>query len=156
MNSIVWAVLAIAFIILLIKFPKKTLVVAAILSALTLAVFGILAHNTEKDREEYKAEQDRVVVTVAYNNALCGPAYPLQVTIQNNGTKTVSRVNFRLGAYLPGYSTNHAGYEEFTSDKIIKSGESFFQCFRIPTLGDGTKEDTLQWRIEDKTVYFSP
>ena len=86
----------------------------------------------EKTLEEEKIIS--VEISVSYDSSKCSEEYPLFVTIKNIGDRTVRSVFYNIAGYRKGYSTNvlETLYgRRYSSDKILKSGESYTQCVKI-------------------------
>lgn len=147
-------IFAIFFLIVLINFPKQTL------SAIGVLIVGVLilwyAFVTIPEQKREYAE-NKVKIFVTYNATACSPEYPLSIIIINNSGKTLNKAEWRLGAYRTGYSSNLIGYgNDYSSDKIIKSGESWSACYNIPKnlLSIGYGLDKLEYKVEYKYLNF--
>jgi hypothetical protein len=145
----IWLAIIIA-VFLLIAFPKQMLAIAA-LSVVGIGIIYLLMSSAD-DRRRH--ERESIVVSVRFDTTVCGPDYPLHVTITNNGTKTVSKVQWRFAAYRSGFSSDLAEYGSASSDKILARGESYSGCYRIPRLTAGSKPEGLQWGAEGKSAEF--
>jgi len=99
--------------------------------------------------------KDQVLVSVAYNAGNCTKQYPLLVIIQNESSKTVMKVEWNIGVYQHGYSTDLAGHSNYTSDKILKPGEKWQRCYTLPgDIASRVDQAGLEYRISYKYVTF--
>lgn len=144
----------IIFIIILINFPKQTLIV--FFSLILLIVFLWYKYITVPDQYR-KSITDKVSVTVLYNVATCNYYSPLFITIINNSNKTITKVSWDVNTYVPGYSTDISGWpNNYSSDKILKPGESWSSCYTLPSNLNNKNHDpgSLKYGISNKYVQF--
>lgn len=136
---------------------------------LVLAVAGILGYEYYED-QYWQAQEDLVFVEIKYSEGDgCEKERPLKVTATNNSDYTVNKVEWDLGLYNPGHSTDlvSTGYHQFSHDKIIKNSENWDLCIAVPKT-DGvilvkSLEEAKEWSevlkrllytIQNKNVAF--
>jgi hypothetical protein len=98
-----------------------------------------------------------ISVNISYNISKCNHEYPLLVTIKNNSPKTLTKVEWHLNIYMPGYSTDIAGWQnEYSSDKILKPGEMRSSCYKLPLNFSAKNQDpsSLKYEVSNKYFYF--
>jgi hypothetical protein len=87
----------------------------------------------------------------------CDDPFPLFVAIVNNSRRTVERVTFWPVAKRPGHSTDLVEYSarDYSTDKILKPGEGYAQCWAVPPLSDKSADwRTLEWSVGPVSVQF--
>jgi hypothetical protein len=150
-----WIVGLLAFVIFLVflfRAPKQTIGCLAVIVIIVAVAWYALVTKPAQDRERL---EEQVLVTVVYDEEKCSKDYPLAVSIHNKSNKTVTRVEWDFNAYRSGFSTNLAGYQKYSSDRILRPGESWSVCYRLPQelLKKGLDFSKLQYTIEFKSVY---
>ena len=155
MGWIIGLLALVVFLVFLFKAPKQTvgcLVVVIIIIAVAWYAF------VTKPQEDRKRLNEQVVVTVVYDEEKCSKDYPLVVNIHNRSNKTVTKVEWYFHAYRPGFSSNLAGYQTYSSDKILNPGQSWFSCYRLPEelVKKGLDLGKLKYTIENKSIYTQP
>ena len=136
---------------------------------LVLGVAGILGYEYYEDRY-WQKQEDLVLVSVQYSEGGgCENERPLKVSASNTSEYSVNKIEWDLGLYNPGYSTDliSSGYHEFSHDKILQNGASWDYCIAMPKT-DGaihvksfeeTKDMSqvlkrLEYTIQNKNVIF--
>ncbi len=152
MGWIIGLLVLVVFVIFLFKAPKQTIGCLVVIIIIIAIAWYALVTKPQQDR---KRLEEQVVVTVVYDEEKCSRDYPLAVFIRNTSNKTVTKVEWHLNAYRPGFSSNLAGYESYSSDKILKPGESWSVCYRLPEdlLKKGLDLSKLKYTIEGKWIY---
>ena len=147
-----WIALALVLLSLVYVRPK---LVWAVLGCALILLSAVLIHNRQQG-----ALRAGVVVEAAYAPALCPRERPLKVSISNRSEAVLERVAFTLQAAMPGYSTviTPYTYRQNTSEKILRPGESYADCYSLPLLtSDPTAEyslDALEWSVEVHRTTF--
>jgi c-di-AMP phosphodiesterase-like protein len=142
-------VILLVFLFLLFNFPKQTL---GFLAIAVLAIVGLIYYwiylpsqegeEREKERARYVA---KVTVAVNYNSKECEKDFPLAIIITNGSQRTINDVEWTIGVFRPGYSSNLAGYEnDYSSDKILAPGERWRACYRLPPTLETKRLDTAK------------
>ena len=152
MSWIIGLIIFIAFLFFLFSFPKQTLGCLGVIVVLALLLYYLVIYQPEQARKELR---DQVVVSVSYNEENCAKKYPLLVKIHNKSSKTVTKVSWDLDVYQPGYSTDLAGYADYSSDKILRPGEEWQTCYTLPrNIANRVDQERLEYRISGKYVTF--
>ena len=155
MGWIIGLLVLVAFLVFLFKAPKQALGCLVVIVIIIAVAWYALVTKPAQDR---KRLEEQVAVTVVYDESKCSKDYPLAVNIHNTSSKTVTKVEWHFNAYRPGFSSNLAGYQSYSSDRILKPGESWSVCYRLPE--DLTKQSLdpskLQYTIEGKWIYTQP
>jgi len=148
---VIWIAAVIA-IFLVLAFPKQAVILIGLAVALVLI---LLSGLYIMDRFE-KRQQSLIEVTVVFDPAGYSSQYPLRVTIKNNSSKLVEKVDWQFAAFSPGHSTNLIdGYASMSTDKILASGESTTLFYRVPKLkAEELKAAMLDWSISYKRAVF--
>ena len=123
------------------------------LVALVLVVAGLYSY--EYFQAQYWQEQeDLVVVEIAYSEDECIKERPLQVTATNGSDYTVNKIEWDLGLFNSGYSTDLVshGYHEFSHDKILKLSESWKYCIAVPKTDGAIHVKSLEERKDMSKV----
>jgi hypothetical protein len=152
MSWIIGLLIFFAFLFFLFSFPKQTLGCLGVIVVSALLLYYLLIHQPEQTRKHLG---NQVVVSVSYTVENCTKKYPLLVRIHNKSSKTVTKVHWDLGVYQPGYSTDLAGYADYSSDKILKPGEKWQSCYTLPRdIASRVDQERLEYRISGKYVTF--
>lgn len=126
----IWIAAAIIILFLLIKFPRNTVFTGLGIIALIVLIVTWVSVKSCMD----KSEEDKVTIQISFAPASCGEGYPLNIGFINGSSKTVNEINWSIEGYLPGYSENALEYSSEKSDKILKPGEQFFLCYKVPNI----------------------
>lgn len=145
-------VVLIIFVIVLIKFPKPTLITIGV-----LIVIGVISWyvGIERPEKERKLQESLVTVEIEFDTKECPNIFfPLKTQIMNKSKKTVEKVTWSLGVYKPGFSTDLSGYkDDYKNDKILKPGEGWQTCYPWPeTMEVDNDFRKLQYKAEMKNI----
>jgi hypothetical protein len=81
----------------------------------------------------------------------CSREFPLRVSFFNEGSKTISRIDFDVEGYAQGFSTNYVdGIGYAPSERIIRPGQGWSSCY-----GVSTKNGVNPGQLEYKVVIWS-
>ena len=145
--------LLIVIAVLFLVFPQKM----GSLVAVILAGIGIIILIMFIDSYRTKEAEESVSITVSYAPASCGENLPLHFKITNRSKKVVNKVKWDITATRKGYSSNiiqYGGYLPYSSDKMLKPGESYSGCYGVPFIGD-TPPQNLIWKVKNhKSIEF--
>ena len=147
-------VIFVVFLFLLFKYPKQILALGGLLVVCVFILWYVFITLPEQKRTE---RSNKVTLSLAYNTTNCGLEYPLNVIIINRSDKTVKKVQWSLVVNKPGFSTNLAGYgDDYSCDKILKSGEAWSVCYRLPSTLNSQNYPLPQfeYKTSSKYVYF--
>jgi hypothetical protein len=148
-----WVAAAIVLALFLI-FPKRMLTLAGIFIAIIGVIAGYFFY------EDWKNDKDEGAVTISITHSLekCKEPYPLVISILNESSRVVSKVEWDIVVKKPGFSsdlTEEFSYREYSQDRILKPGEGWGICARVPKLNREIKDySVLDYSIENKYVLF--
>lgn len=125
-----------------------------VLGIAALLVAGVLYWQNRAEKELALAR-----ITVTYDAAHCPAGRPLSVTIRNDASTTLDRVQFTLHASIPGYSgeVTPYTYRLLDSARILEPGESYAACYPVPVLSRAAAEAPvadLEWSGRAAKVWF--
>ena len=87
-------------------------------------------HLPQVERERLNRGVKLEVAYIAYSK---NTDYPLRVSIYNSTNRTLTKVEWRLDVFRPGYSTDLSGFDDdYSSDRILKPGESWVAYYKLP------------------------
>jgi hypothetical protein len=148
------------FLFLLFAFPRA---MVGLIVLCGVGIGGFLLWDKIKTDERARLRA-AVTVTVTHNIERCSPEYPLFIRIQNGSEDTVEKVSFGIEGNRAGYSDPlyDSGYQGYSSDKIIASGEGWANCWTLPRTAYGTSEqrlalylpETLVWTVKNSSPTF--
>jgi hypothetical protein len=82
-----------------------------------------------------KLSGDGLVKTKAESSGdigkLCDDPFPIFVSFVNNSRKTIEYIDFDIIAKQPEHSTDIADYGDYSSDRILKPGEGWGNCWKV-------------------------
>lgn len=99
---------------------------------------------------------DKIAAVARIDRDLCKrPDYPVFVAFSNKSGRTIDHVSFSLQAKVRGRSSNIADYHSYSSDTIIKPGEGFGQCYRLPKMSELVLDlKSLDWSLSYVSYTF--
>lgn len=144
---------ALIFVVLLFIFPKQIGILIAFFVAVIVAIVGYNQYQTYLTEKE----QNLVSISVVYSEENCIPPMPLSVRISNKSKREIVEVGWDFVARRPGYSSNLLDYldQDAKSDKIIKPGEVWDFCYRVPKSQRFMEPEKVEWSISGKRVTFT-
>ena len=164
----VWAVTFVVIVLLFI-FPRQTGTMLAVL----LAGIGIAALISYINLHYREKEQRLVEISVLYTIDSCGKDAPLLFKIINRNKKIVNKISWNITAtekdssiniidytsfpdYQGEYSTSHhsEGSTPYSTDQILKPGESFSACYKAPLTKEKLPPQNLIWNVSNKYSQF--
>lgn len=131
------------FLLLLFAFPKQMGILIA-LCAMVVAVVVLYEQFERADKQRLAA---RIMTVAMYSEARCSKEYPIVVETTNRSSKTIKKIYFDL----QGYRENHSDtvLSSFTtSDRIMKPGESYVSCYKMPYGFNHPSQRWLSWRAK--------
>ena len=142
------AVLAITWLILLIRYPTKALPVsAAALLGLGLVACWVLWQESRDARDLAHLE-----LRIHYAPQQCPGDRPLAVELKNGSDAALQELHWEVSAYRSGTSTNLAQrlYESprYDGPGDLLPGDSWQDCLPLPDLRSGYRPNTLEFRAE--------
>lgn len=122
-----WLAIALVAIFLLWRFPRRTIQIVVVLTALG-AVAGTAAWiYEESERKARNKEIENFAVEIKPDSS-CGADMPIHVKIKNNNTFSIDNVSLAVSAKAAGRSTElYSDY--FPSDYILAPGKILSLCF---------------------------
>jgi hypothetical protein len=154
-----WVFATAVFLVLFFLFYKHPLIMlnaSGIIIAATASIGYAIYWYNESISKPYIDPDTQVSVSVIYSTTSCNDAFPLAVTIGNGSDKTVERVDWQMGAFATGRSTNLAKYqlEPFVSDGILAPGAVVTLCYALPGLNESQQPSTLLWNAYLRHVSY--
>jgi hypothetical protein len=156
-----WIFATAVFLVLvffLYRHPKTTLKVLGVLVGLSLAVVGLIAYNDSTPTKSVD-QKEKVAVLVSYDAANCSAEFPLRTVITNRADKALTRISWRVEAFVPGRSSDIVAYDSrwpFDSDYIVEPNQTITLCYKLPKLREAKEPSGLQWQVvgDDRLVSF--
>jgi hypothetical protein len=102
-----------------------------------------------------QAAEDKVVLAFRYDPKACPPDKPIAATISNTSERTVASVFFDLVVKRRGFSGESGRLSSVRSDKILKPGEQFSDCYPVPSLRDTFDLNELDFEVGYKVIKFA-
>lgn len=147
-------ILSVVWLVLLVRFPRAMLPASLILVAIALllgAVVGVWQWQHER-------QVSRLEISVEYRPEACDFGKPLQVSIDNTGSRTARWISWQLKAVQPGYNTNlldiGVSGSTYRLDHLLHGGQRWQQCHAVPPLRSGYQPADLQFRAEHIRAEF--
>ncbi|QIB49729.1 hypothetical protein [Pseudomonas sp. OIL-1] len=147
-------VLLLAWLILLVRFPRPMVPASLVLVGLALLLGAIVATMQWLDGRR----ADQLDMSVAYAPDACEFGKPLRVDIINNSAHTVTLISWRLLAAQPGFNTNLVDTSTtaatYRVDQSIPPEGDWTGCYRVPRLRTGYRAPDLDYRMDDVRAEF--
>ena len=132
-----------------------------VVGSLVLLVVGgffylvyLIVQDIEQDRKE-SAKPTFVTLTVSYDSVSCPRTHPLLAVIQNNNPKSLTKTQWQLEAYNPGFSSNVVeGRHFYETDRIVSSSGEYRLCVVLPQLRGALDPSRLNWQVVNGKVSF--
>ncbi|WP_345989883.1 hypothetical protein WCX18_04155 [Sulfurimonas sp. HSL1-2] len=147
-----WVAAAIV-LALFIYFTRKMLILSGVVVAI-VAVLGAYFYYQDWTKEK---EIEKVAVIIKFSPDECKEPYPLHIIIGNASDSVVTKVEWDIAVFKPGFSTDisQSGYHEYSEDKILKPKEGWGICARVPELTTKVKNlSSLEYLVKNKYVTF--
>lgn len=149
-------VLAVSWLILLLRYPSKALPISLAAGAglLLLAAWVVW----EEQRHQQRLTQLSLALT--YTPERCPSDRPLSVHVRNHSTATLRELSWKVSAWAPMVNSNllQSSYPELSlpGPLHIAPGDSWEQCVALPPLRPGYRASTVQFRAEQLRGRFEP
>ncbi|MCU1728441.1 multidrug transporter [Pseudomonas sp. 7P_10.2_Bac1] len=144
----VGVLLIIAWLVLLLRYPRKALPVslAAVIGLALVAAFVAWQDNREAD------QLARLDLRIVYDPTQCPADRPLQLTLSNHNDVPLTELAWRIAAYAPGDTVNLAD-NQYTAPRYrgpgeLQAGASWHDCLPMPPLRSGYRAQNLEFRAE--------
>ena len=98
--------------------------------------------------------EDRVTLNFHYDPKGCPTGKPISATIANTSDRTVSSVFFDLVLKRRGFSGESGRLSSIRSDKILKPGEKFSDCYPMPSMREAFDPGELDFEVGYKVIKF--
>ena len=148
------------FLFLLFAFPRA---VVGLIALCGVGIGGFFLWN-KIETDERNRLRTAVTVKVTHDLERCSTEYPLLVRIDNGSKNAVEKVSFGIEGKRAGYSDPlyDSGYQGYSSDKILASGEGWSNCWTLPRQAYGASEqgialhlpETLVWTVKNPNPVF--
>lgn len=146
--------LAITWLILLIRYPHKALPV----SLIVLCGFALLASYALWQQQAQEQSLQQISITLHYAPEQCPPAKPLQVSIHNQNNKSVHELRWKLYVQQPGQSANliqgRSQNLHYDAPQPLAAHASWQTCLPLPTLTPGYRPASLDFHAVDLRGHF--
>jgi hypothetical protein len=133
---------------------KWLLIVTGVLVALTAIGVGLFFAHSWYTHDRHVSS---IQLYASFDQSVCTTTeYPIAVVVMNKSSATIKHTSFRLEARVPGRSTNIAAYDSYSDDHIIKPGESFTYCWRVPKLYEKVDDySKLNWSFASQAYILA-
>jgi hypothetical protein len=140
-------------------------IIGAILVAMSILIAGISIYYYFEN-QFWRGQEDSVSITIEYSEEKCNKDRPLSVQAINGSDYVVNLIEWDVGIFNPGYSTDLVtrGYHEYSHDKILKPGEKWEYCQALPKTDGAIRVKTfkdsksihkaLLYTIKNKNIKF--
>lgn len=151
----VGVLLIIAWLLLLLRYPRKAFPV----SLAALAGLAIVAASVAWLDNREAEQLARLELRLVYDPAQCPADRPLQLRLQNGNDVPLTELAWRIAAYAPGDTVNLAD-NQYTAPRYrgpgeLQAGASWQDCLPIPPLRTGYSAQNLEFRAERLQGSFS-
>jgi len=151
----VGVLLIIAWLLLLLRYPRKALPV----SLAALAGLAIVAASVAWLDNREAEQLARLELRLVYDPAQCPADRPLQLTLLNGNDVPLTELAWRIAAYAPGDTVNLAD-NQYTAPRYrgpgeLQAGASWQDCLPMPPLRTGYRAQNLEFRAERLQGSFS-
>lgn len=147
-------VLLLAWLILLVRFPRPMVPASLVIIALALLLGAIVVTMQWLDGRRV----DQLDISVTYSPDACEFGKPLRVDISNNSAHTITHLSWRLQAVQPGYNTNLVDTgttaATYRIDESIAPDGDWTGCYRVPRLRTGYRAPDLDYRTDNVHAEF--
>lgn len=148
------ALIPLTWLGLLLRYPKRTLMIGVPL----LAVLGSIAGWLIIDQRNTQQLLDHLEMQLSYAPEQCPPDMPLSVQISNNTDKSLKDLQWRIAAYRPGENINLVETlfteSRYSSASPLVAGAQWQNCIPMPSLRAGYRASTVEFRVERRQGHF--
>lgn len=152
---LIGALLALTWLILLIRYPSRALPVSLAALALLAALAGWVIW--QEQRESGRLAQ--LAITLRFDLQQCPASQPLALTVRNGSDADLQALSFKVTAYAPGVSANlvENRYAEarYRGPGALLAGSQWEDCLSLPPLREGYRASTLAFRAEQLQGRFA-
>lgn len=153
-----WVVGIGIYAFLLFQYPKKTVILTSIMVFIVTLIVGYIYLDDYLRKKRGAA----IRIAVSFDLWKCSSEYPLLITIKNDSGSIMNSVKFSLEGIRSGYSDPiyESSFQQYRTDKIIRSGESYENCWKVPQLSyerpGGDKERFPPQNLNWQASWISP
>lgn len=146
--------LLLIWLVLLVRFPRIMLPASGIIVAISL----ILAAGVGIWQWQHDKQVDMLEISVLHLPEQCDFGKPLQISIQNNSSRTATQISWQLLAVQPGYNTNlldigvTAGI--YRLSQPLHPAQQWQQCYSVPRLRTGYRAEDLEYHADKVRADF--
>ena len=142
------------WLVLLLRYPKRTLAIGVPLLLLLASIAGWLI----LDERHNQRQLDRLEMTISYVPAQCTPDAPLRLQLRNNTDQSLKDLQWRIAAYRPGENINlvETLFTEarYSSSSPLAPAAEWHACLPLPSLRAGYRASTVEFRVERRQGHF--
>lgn len=139
-------VLAITWLILLLRYPTRALP----LSLAALAGLAMLAGLLLWQDARHNARLESLTITLRHDRQQCPAERPLHISLHNPQAQRLDRLNWQIEAWLPGESINlvqvHYDNPRYSLPQPLPAGQTWQDCLPLPALRRGYRAASLEYR----------
>ncbi|WP_263141271.1 multidrug transporter [Pseudomonas sp. RIT-PI-AD] len=152
---LIGGVLAITWLILLLRYPAKALPVslAAVLGIGLIAAWVLWQEHREA------VQMARLDLRLDYAPERCPADRPLAMAIRNDSGATLFELAWQVRAYRPGDTLNLAEtpYDapRYLGPGEMRPGAAWQDCLPLPPLRPGYRASSLEFRVEHVQARFA-
>lgn len=148
------ALIPLTWLALLLRYPKRTLMIGA---PLVLLLAGVTAWLLLDGRYNQRL-LDHLDMQISYAPEQCPVNQPLLVQLRNNTDYSLKNLQWRIAAYRPGENINLVATlfteARYTSSSPLVSGAQWQTCLPLPNLRAGYRASTVEFRVERRQGNF--
>lgn len=140
------ALLAVTWLILVIRYPHKALPVSLAALGGLLLLAGIAIWQQEQEDRRLA----RVEIRLQYDPVACSAERPLQVEVHNGSDRALSELRWSLQVQRAGQHTNltqgRAAELEYDGPGNLLADARWQSCLPLPALRPGYRPQSLEYR----------
>ena len=151
----VGVLLIIAWLVLLLRYPRKAFPVSLAALVGLAIVAACVAWQDSREADQLA----RLDLRIVYDPAQCPADRPLQLTLTNSNDVPLSELSWRIAAYAPGDTVNLADNQytapHYRGPGELQAGTSWQDCLPMPPLRTGYRAPSMEFRAERLQGSFS-
>lgn len=147
-------ILAVTWLILLVRYPSRALPVSLAAAALLATLAGWVIWQQQLEARRLA----QLEINLRYDPTGCPAAQPLALTLRNGSGAALQQLSWKVTAYAPQVSANLAEsrYAEarYRGPDLLAPGAEWRDCLALPPLREGYRASTLAFRAEQLRGHF--
>ncbi|WP_339844534.1 hypothetical protein [uncultured Halopseudomonas sp.] len=147
-------VLLVAWLFLLLRYPRIMLPASGVLVALALVLAAFVGVRQWQNDQHL----DQLHISIDYQPAGCEFGKPLRVRIDNQSGLIASNIEWQLHASQAGQQRNLLDTSvtgaEYRVGEPIEAGGQWQRCFSLPPLRSGYRPSDMRYRAADPSASF--